>query len=145
MAKHRLSCAFPNRAAIYSLSKCADQRALLLADPDKWNQIADIFAAKITNALRAVIEEEKASKAAAELRKVETAAEAAEAAAMTRKAASERARLALALALVLSWLLVVAASKMEDEKELFNLGVSLGSIDVSIAITAAGVSGVCCC
>lgn len=139
MAKHRLSCAFPYRAAFYSLSRCADQRALLLADPDKWNQIADIFAGKISNALRANIEEENASKAAAELRKVETAAEAAEAAARTRKAASDWARLALVSALVLSWLLFGAASKVEDEKELFNLGVSLGGIDVTIAITAAGV------
>jgi hypothetical protein len=135
VAKHRLSCAFPYRAAFYSLSRCADQWALLLADTDKWNQIADIFAGKI----RAVIQEENASKAAAELRKVETAAEAAEAEAMTRKAAFERARLALALCLVLSWLLLVAASRVEDETELVNLAVSLGAINVSIAITAADV------
>jgi hypothetical protein len=58
---------------------------------------------------------------------------------MTRKAAFERAILALALFLVLSWLLLVAASQLEDEKELVNLVVSLGAIDVSIAITAADV------
>jgi hypothetical protein len=40
---------------------------------------------------------------------------------------------------VLSWLLLAAASQKEDEKELFNLGVSLGGIDVSIATTTAGV------
>ncbi len=58
---------------------------------------------------------------------------------MTRKAAFERARLALALCLVLSWLLLVAASRVEDETELVNLAVSLGAINVSIAITAADV------
>jgi hypothetical protein len=66
MAKHRMSCAFPYRAAFYSLSRCADQGALL-ADPDKWNQIADIFAGKIINALRSVIQEENASEAAAKV------------------------------------------------------------------------------
>jgi hypothetical protein len=45
---------------------------------------------------------------------------------MEQKAASDWARLALALALVLSWLLFGAASQVEDEKELFNLGGQLG-------------------